>query len=303
MGRSDILGAIDIGTNGVRLKISRARRGELKSMFGHREAVRLGEGLYDGLTAGAVTEQALSRLVDVLAGYAQICEEMDARVRVVATSALREATNRLEVIDSVRSATGLSIEVIGAEEEARLTCLGIFSKRSVDDSAICIDLGGGSTEVICAHRGAPKRIFGLRLGSRRLAEACKSPTVATLRQHAAFFAAGLPPHLGRGQIGIGASGTIRALLKFAGSGDMVSIERLGQLIDELDALGPAKRSEMFESRAAVILPASVILHVLMSRLELSSIRSTKRGLRDGLLIDMNRQSEKTAIIASSSSRQ
>src|SRR5438105_505154 len=114
------LAAIDIGTNSIRLKIARPRGEALESVHQARAPVRPGEGVFG---SGVMKRPVIDRLAAALGEYAAACRAHRARVRAVATSALREAANRAEVLAELKAATGVEVEVISGREEARLICL------------------------------------------------------------------------------------------------------------------------------------------------------------------------------------
>src|SRR5262245_46471973 len=125
-----MLAAIDVGTNAVRLKIARRRSdGRLQSVLARRDGIRPGEGVFE---TGRVPGHVLERLIGTLADYRSLCQSHGAQPRAVATSALRDAHNRSEVLERVRARTGLSLEIISGREEARLICLGVLEGTAPD---------------------------------------------------------------------------------------------------------------------------------------------------------------------------
>src|SRR5262245_43149203 len=141
-----VVAAIDVGTNAVRLEIaSLLANGARKSLHQERDAIRPGEGVF---RTGRLSPKVEERLVATMRRYSQLCRRYRARVRAVATSALREAKNRDEVVRRVHADTGLKLEVISGTEEARLICAGVLEGMPGQSHSLCIDIGGGSTEVI-----------------------------------------------------------------------------------------------------------------------------------------------------------
>src|SRR6185295_10089357 len=102
--------------------------------------------------------------------YASLCRRYDARIRAVATSALREAKNQHEIIARARKEAGLNLEVVSGREEARLICLGVLHGKPPDSRSLCLDIGGGSTEVATAVGERPVNLWSMALGAVRLAE-------------------------------------------------------------------------------------------------------------------------------------
>ena len=116
--------------------------------------IRPGEGVF---TSGVMARPVIDRLLSTLRRYAALCRRHRARVRAVATSAVREARNRDEIVRRVRAETGLSLEVVSGREEARLICLGVLAGRAARARSLVIDIGGGSTEIALGLGEKPER--------------------------------------------------------------------------------------------------------------------------------------------------
>ncbi len=160
-----IFAAIDIGTNSIRLAVVRVDDDQRLTTLGQqREVVRLGEGEFetDHMTPAAIARGTLvcHRFADVARGYG--AQEIVA----FATSAVREAENRDEFIESVRKEAGIEVSVISGVEEARLIWLGVTSGLELGARrAVLIDIGGGSTEVIVGGSGAEANGGGAGVGA------------------------------------------------------------------------------------------------------------------------------------------
>ena len=146
------LAAIDCGTNSIRLLVADVTRyddGTTNLRDVHREMriVRLGQGVD---ATGRLHPDALARTRDALADYTTICRRKGAeRVRMVATSATRDAANRDEFFDMTREVLGVEAEVISGDEEARLSFTGAVGDLDPEDGPFVVtDIGGGSTEVV-----------------------------------------------------------------------------------------------------------------------------------------------------------
>src|ERR1700722_16347886 len=142
-----VFAAIDIGTNSIRLAVVRVEGNRLTTLAVHREVVRLGEGEFETnqMNAEAIARGALvcSRFADVARGFGA------SEIVAYATSAVREAENREEFIERVRTDSGVDVSVISGLEEARLIWLGVSSGMDLTGKkALLIDIGGGSTEVV-----------------------------------------------------------------------------------------------------------------------------------------------------------
>src|SRR5579864_3625295 len=159
--------AVDIGSNSVRLKISRLVAHRLVEIHGDREVTRLGESVFQN---GFLSPEAIALTVKVLRRFHRAAQRAGAdSVRVVATSALRDARNSRAFLEWVRSATGWKVEIISGLEEARLIHLGLVSTLRVNASPVLMmDLGGGSCELTISSQGHIRTTVSLPLGAVRL---------------------------------------------------------------------------------------------------------------------------------------
>jgi exopolyphosphatase/guanosine-5'-triphosphate,3'-diphosphate pyrophosphatase len=214
-------------------------------------------------------------------------------VRAVATSSLREAGNRDELVTRVQRETGIHLEVISGHEEARLVCLGVLEGKPTRTDSLCIDLGGGSIEVAVARGEQPKALHSVPAGALRLSRELGDASAETLRAHAALVAAQLPPMLARhtGGVAVGASGTIRALVEYITEGKRAQVRKheLGRALEALAGMSFNHRCHWFPpNRAEVIAAGAALLEALFERLGIEVLHASKRGLRDGVLIDLSR---------------
>src|SRR5277367_2774659 len=161
--------AVDIGSNSVRLKIARLQAGKLRALHEDREVTRLGDGVF---RSGFLTPESMADTVKVLRRFHRATQQIVTdSVRVVATSALRDARNSQAFLEWVRSATGWRVEIISGVEEARLIHLGLVSSPRVDSSpTLMIDLGGGSCELTVTQGGHIRDAVSLPLGAVRLTD-------------------------------------------------------------------------------------------------------------------------------------
>jgi exopolyphosphatase/guanosine-5'-triphosphate,3'-diphosphate pyrophosphatase len=154
-----IYAALDLGTNNCRLLIAKPSRRGFLVIDAFSRIIRLGEGV---LRTGTLSEAAMKRTIEAL----KVCAEKMSRrgvtrSRLIATEACRIASNGREFIERVRGETGLSIEIVGQETEAKLAVSGCASLIDRNcDWALVFDIGGGSSELIwldLSRRGRPWR--------------------------------------------------------------------------------------------------------------------------------------------------
>ncbi len=296
--------AVDIGSNSVRLKIARLQSGHLRPVHEDREVTRLGEGAF---RSGFLTPESMAETVKVLRRFHRATQQVVTdTVRVVATSAVRDARNSQAFIEWVRSATGWRVEIISGVEEARLIHLGLVSSRRSDPATtLMIDLGGGSCELTISQGGHIRDAVSLPLGAVRLTDE---------------FLAHDPPRKGelkrlRGMVGrevgriaarisaakikhvIATSGTAAALAAVAthlrrsskGSRNVVSRAEMTRIAKRLARIPVAERTKIEgigPRRAEIIVAGAQVYHELVERLHLKGFRYSPLGLRDGILAQM-----------------
>src|SRR5450631_1219027 len=159
--------AIDFGSNSVRLKIASVQQHQLKTLHEDREVVRLGESVFQ---TGVISPDAMAITIRALKRFQKAVQlHVVDKVRVVATSAMRDARNAAAFTAWVKSATGWQVEVISGLEEGRLIHLGIVTlEPGAKGRCLLIDLGGGSCEITLSDQGRIKEMVSLPLGAVRL---------------------------------------------------------------------------------------------------------------------------------------
>lgn len=293
--QDDILGAIDVGTNAVRLELARVLTdGSMEGLHTERDPVRPGEGLF---RSGLISREVADRLVATLRRYSALCKRYGARVRAVATSALRDARNRDDIVRRVKREAQLTLDVVSGREEARLICLGVLHGKLPHQRSLCIDIGGGSTEIIFANGDQPKDLWSLDLGAVRLTELFEvkdtlPPKKLELMRN---FAREMlnervkGPTKGLPTSAIGSSGTIGAIVAFARSEGYghTTIREVSAAVEELAEMDSVKRRKRFDPRRAdIVVAGAVVLEAVMLRFKVQTITAVDRGLREGILYDL-----------------
>src|SRR3954469_24009784 len=159
--------AIDIGANSVRLKIARVGRRRADVIHEDREVTRLGAAVFRN---NQLSPEAMAHTVEILQRFYKATQRYGTdAVRLVATSALRDARNAHAFTEWVKAATGWKVEVISGLEEGRLIHLGIVSNtRLAARRMLLADLGGGSCELTLSAAGHIRAMTSLPLGAVRL---------------------------------------------------------------------------------------------------------------------------------------
>lgn len=151
-GSRDIYGALDLGTNNCRLLIARPNDGGFVVLDAFSRIVKLGHGLS---TSGKLNPDSMDRAVDALAVCADKLKRRHVTLsRSVATEACRRAANGRDFAARVKRETGIALEIISPQEEARLAVLGCHKLLEPGDGpALIFDIGGGSTELVLIEQG------------------------------------------------------------------------------------------------------------------------------------------------------
>jgi exopolyphosphatase/guanosine-5'-triphosphate,3'-diphosphate pyrophosphatase len=296
--------AVDIGSNSVRLKIARLTRGRLRPIHEDREVTRLGEGVF---RSGFLTPESMADTVKVLRRFHRATQQVATDpVRVVATSALRDARNSQAFLEWVRSATGWKVEIISGLEEARLIHLGLISNLRVDGApTLMMDLGGGSCELTVSTHGQIRDTVSLPLGAVRLTDEFlrhDPPRKGELKRLQGFVAREvnrIAPRIVAAKVKnvIATSGTAAALAAVAShlrkSGNrqrtVVSCAEMSRIAKRLARLPVDERRKIQGiglRRAEIIVAGAVVYYELLDRCDLKGFRYSPLGLRDGLLAQM-----------------
>ncbi len=162
------LATIDIGTNSFHLIVVEVSAGgNFKIIDRVREVIRMNEGMSGDIKF--LSASAIKRGTETLKRFKKIADSYNAEIKAVATSAVREALNRNEFIERVYEETGIEIEVISGEEEARLIYNGILRALPVvKNKILSVDIGGGSTEFSIGQNGELIYAVSIKLGAVRL---------------------------------------------------------------------------------------------------------------------------------------
>lgn len=180
---------IDIGTTSIRMAVAEIRDdGSIRPLEKLSQAVQLGK---DAFTLGLISKSTIEECVRVLKSYRQVLHEFRItradQIRVVATSAIREAMNRLAFIDRIYIATGMQVEPLEEAEVNRLTYLGILPLLQSEPQlaaakAVVTEVGGGSTELLVLRQGNVIYSHTYRLGSLRIREMLEAYQAPTIKQ-------------------------------------------------------------------------------------------------------------------------
>lgn len=286
--------AIDIGTNAVRLLIKKVKGEEslgdkrFSKMLLLRVPLRLG---FDVFSLGEVTDVKAVKLRRLMKAFRQLMKIYDVtNYRACATSAMRDAKNGKSVIKKILKDTGIGIEVIDGQEEARMVYNNhIECLEDRVGNYIYVDVGGGSTEINLLTNGELVQSLSYNIGTvRMLSNAVKEESWLQLKEDLARLAADYP-----GINMIGSGGNINKLYRLATKKDKkklrLTIPTLQALYDTLKPLTPEQRMEEFSlkaDRADVIVPAAEIFLTIAEVVKAEYVHVPVIGLADGIIDDL-----------------
>ncbi len=305
-------GALDLGTNNCRLLIARPAQDGFVIVDAFSRIVRLGEGL---AATGRLSDAAMDRAVSALRVCADKLRRRHVHIsRSVATEACRRAANGREFVDRVHQETGIMIDIIPAEEEARLAVMGCHVLLEEGDGpALIFDIGGGSTELVLVDTSGPLPRtldwYSAPWGVVSLTEV--EPGDATTpegrldiytrmraRVSEAFsaFAARLPQGARAHLRLLGTSGTVTTLAsvhlglpsydRAAIDGLIVPAESMRGVSQMLSRMSHAERIELAcvgQERADLVVAGCAILESILDIFPAERLGVADRGIREGIL--------------------
>ena len=298
--------AVDCGTNSLRLLVADVDpgRAELTDVIRRMEIVRLGQGVD---RTGELAPEALARTMAVLGDYADVIARSGAEaVRMVATSATRDAANAAEFVRLVKEVLGVVPEVLTGEEEARLSFAGATAELAARRGGpyLVVDIGGGSTEFVLGPAGGPPaHAISVNVGCVRMTErhlrgdppADREVAAAAADIDAALdaVAAAVPARDARTLIGLAGSVTTVAAIAMelpaydaarihharASAADVHAVTRglLAQTRAERAAIGV-----MHPGRVDVIGGGALVLDRLMQRFGFGEVLVSEHDILDGM---------------------
>jgi exopolyphosphatase / guanosine-5'-triphosphate,3'-diphosphate pyrophosphatase len=302
---ADHFAVIDVGSNAIRWQVASVDHPKhYRILAQDRQPVRLGQDVF---RTGKLNPQAVEAGLKVLAEFKDVARRYRAKaVRAAATSAMREASDRRSFLKRAH-ALGVPLEVLPEQEEARLISLGIMGGlRFHLPLGLFLDIGGGSVELTVADAANTYCSFSLQLGAVRLTEQFFTrdpPPRRELKDVRTHIREELRSVIRRIQkekftMAFGSGGTITALAETdtratgdgkAGSLTVLRRQRLKALLDLLVGRTAQERAHMISGdpkRADIIIAGGLVLHEVMAEIGLDYLFVSKRGLRDGLMVDL-----------------
>lgn len=295
------IAAIDVGSNAIRMAVARPMSGgRLEMLESTRLPVRLGQDVF---TTGQLSESIMQAAVDAFLRFRAIADQFGvSQLRAVGTSALREAENGELLLDRIARQTGIQVEIISGEEEARLIHLAVSKALDLTGKrAVLIDIGGGSVEVTIVRGEEILSSESYPMGTVRLLKRLGSngglPGIHLLREYTESARRRIDRELGGQKVDLCAGtggnleemGLLRKRLFRRETTDRITLDELNALIERLSEMTLEERIKKLDlrpDRADVLLPACMVVHLIAREARVKEILIPGVGLKDGVLWDM-----------------
>lgn len=289
------IAAIDIGSNALRLLIKNTDHPCLQDNIDtlhedeYYQRVPLKSGI-DTFTYGAIQPKTAAMLTFAMCHFAVKMKEYGvSKYRACATSAYRDAANSSDVICRVKQISGLTVDIISGEEEARLTRRSFRTPQEIkDDAFLFVDVGGGSTETSLMEKGKPIFTRSFQVGSMRYVcdtqsreeEAALDEAMENiLREYGSVHYVGVG----------GCVKTVRSILNWSDKPSFINVSDMNTLYHELLQLTPRQISRKYSvplERADIITPASSIFLRIANIIKATEIAVPDIGVRNGIIAEL-----------------
>ncbi|MGA2469368.1 MAG: hypothetical protein ABSG64_01590 [Solirubrobacteraceae bacterium] len=286
-----ICACIDIGSNTTRLLVAEPADGRLRELLRQRAFTRIGKGLRND---DRIPLKKINEVVGVVETQIRVARALGSEtIRAVATAAIREAANQDALTGAIAERTGIDVEVLSDEDEARLAFVGATSAldQPPDGDIAVIDVGGASSEIAIGTIAAGVRATSsFRIGSGMLADAyvrSDPPSVAelmALRAHISGTFEGFV--LPTPDLAVAVGGSASSLRRLVGTVlDHESLERGLRILATTPSELIARTSEIEAERVRLLPSGLLILEAISDRLE-RQLNVGRGGLREGVILDM-----------------
>lgn len=286
--------AIDIGSNGARLLIKRfddnaPEFDRIKRVLFIRVPLRLGKDVF---TLGKISKEREVMMMHMMKGFKHfmLLNQVD-DYRACATAAMRDAENGKKIMKTIMQETGIKLEIIRGEEEARLLCNNVIEQTNSNSGSYAyVDVGGGSTEISLLHDGVLAESHSFNIGTlRMLSGKVTNATKYQMRGMLDMYAEEFP-----GAQIIGSGGNINKLFKLTHNKNdekVMKVSELREIYQELAQLNEEERKEKYglkDDRVDVIIPAAEIFLMVANGLKCDTIYVPNISLADSIVDGMYR---------------
>ncbi len=305
--KSTKIASIDLGTNTALLLIAKLEKDEIIPLYNDQIILRLGRNIDAN---NLIQEEIFDKVLNAILKFKTTAENFNVeKIIAIGTSALRDAKNGPQLIDFIYQKTGIKIEAISGEKEARLTYLGAVSgldRKILNSKITVIDIGGGSTEIINGFGFEIKNLASLNIGTVRITEKFfkHSPPLEKEIKHARdFIKDEFEKIIGKfnlnNSILVGVAATVTTIAAYdlkleKYDGEKVNMHEMRfETIDEIynkfkklsiDEIG--KIPQISKGREDVIFSGILILRDFMEKFNFDKIIASDRGVRYGAILDM-----------------
>jgi len=302
---------IDVGTNSIKLLVADLHDQNVQPVLEKSEQTRLGRGFYE---THFLQRSAIDQTAEAVADFAAQARQWEAgAIRLIATSAARDAVNQDELVRALQRASELKVEIISGQQEAEYVFRGVTTDPNLKGKRLLIlDVGGGSTEIILGEGDHHTFQQSFPMGSVRLLEKLRPNDPPTLADLAGcrgglheFFHQQITPSLSllrapdrQAPQLVGTGGTVTILVRMEKrmedfdreriEGTLLSREKILQRMVELWSLSLAERKKIVglpSKRADVILMGAAIFEAVMEHIGFAELYASTRGLRFGALLE------------------
>jgi exopolyphosphatase/guanosine-5'-triphosphate,3'-diphosphate pyrophosphatase len=302
------IAAIDMGTNSFHLVIVELKQnGSFVLLDREREVLRLGS--QKGKDLSLISKDETIRAVQIIKNFVNLANHYNAKIKAIATSAVREASNQKEFVDIIYDQTGVTVEVVDGRTEASLIFLGIKKALPIDDKkVICVDIGGGSTEFMYAMNGKLQFAESVKIGAVRLSKLFFPDFIVSEKAIKECSDYVQNQILSNNKIktdvdvdfGVGVSGTVETIYylsevegikknKLSLNNYQFSNKDLEKYYETIINLKtPAERASIpgMESKRADIIPAGmIILKKIFDLFKLEKMKVSEYALREGIILN------------------
>lgn len=291
-----ICGNVDMGSNTIRLSVYEVQKNEIQLLF-HKKVTA---GLAGYIESEFLNQEGVDKACEVLNDFKKIWNSFHiSPVFVFATASLRNIKNTQEVLESIQKETGIEVDVITGEEEARLDFFGATYELQLKEGLL-IDIGGGSTELVDYQDARIIAATSLPIGSLNMysrfvqnlfpdkdeKKKIKDYILKEFAKHPKFFNREIS-HI------CGVGGTVRSTLKlqnsiygYSGQNTIIHGENIGKMIKSLQTAQKNTYRTILKTapdRIHTILPGMIILKAFITSFDVRSIQVSKAGVREGYL--------------------
>jgi exopolyphosphatase/guanosine-5'-triphosphate,3'-diphosphate pyrophosphatase len=298
------IAVIDLGTNTCNLLIAEYQDKSYKILYQGKEVVKLGK---NGIDKNKLTEDGLERAILAIQKHQERIGNFNvSEIIIIATSAIREATNKDWFQQQIKANTGLELQIISGEKEAQLIFDGVkLAFGKIDDHSLILDIGGGSNEFILTQNNEPIWKQSFPLGMARIIEqiAPSNPiTPEEIVQINEWFSSRLEllwEQMNNVQIPllIGCSGAFDTLADIIDQTDpgtktrikqeveMEDFNRIYEILIKSTTVERMGMKGMESIRIEMIVPSVLFIKLIIDRLKIKKIYQTDFALREGILYD------------------